>query len=283
MNELDWIKYLKKRTAKKNSQVIVGVGDDCGVVKVNDRFLLFTSDVCVENVHFKLKQISFKILGQRAIARAISDIAAVAGIPRFVGVSVGIPHRVGYRALKSIFEGILDICKKYKIQLIGGDTSRSSLLFIDVWMVGEARNIILRSGANVGDYIFITGRLGKLKFNQVPYIAIDRIQKLVRDFKITSMIDVSDGFSLDLYRILKASNKGAIVYKESIPVTTSFEDIFRGEDYEIIFTVSKDEKNIEKLKKKYFLVGRIKHKNFGYKLQEKNLQKEMPIRGFIHF
>lgn len=281
MNELAWVDFLKKHTPK-TKRVIAGIGEDCAVIANGKGYLLLSSDLFIENVHFKLGEISLKNLGGRAVARAFSDVIACAGIPEFLGVSIGIPSGITSRDLKSIYAGIKEYCQDLNVSFVGGDTSRAKILFMDIWVVGKAKKCILRSTARIGDYVFVTGVLGKLKFNEVFKLRVKEIQALVSNFKLNAMIDISDGFILDLWRILRESKKGALIYADDIPVTVSRNDIFRGEDYELIFTVSGDQ-DINYLKKKYFLVGKIKKKSFGYKIKANNKIKDIKVKGFTHF
>ena len=163
MNELQWIDYLKHK-AKPAKGLLVGIGDDCALARVGREKLLLKSDIFVEGIHFKLKNITFKDIGKRAAARVFSDFAACGGYPKFIGVSAGIPAYIKGKNLRQILDGILFICKKYKASLAGGDTSRSLKLILDIWGVGQAPKCILRSTAKVGDYIFLTGMLGKRSF-----------------------------------------------------------------------------------------------------------------------
>lgn len=281
MKELQWIEFLRKSIVRERS-VITSIGDDCAIIKNRDSYLLFTSDLFIENVHFELGEITFTDLGKRAAARALSDIVACAGIPQFLGVSIGVPQKINFKNLKSIFSGIKEYCQKYKVEIIGGDTSRSFCLFMDIWAAGRTNRYVLRSTAKVGDYIFLTGQLGKLKFNQAFDLRVKEIQSLIHNFKINSMIDISDGFVLDLFRILTMSNKGALIYGDRLPLTKDINDIHRGEDYEIIFTVDKSEE-ISSLRKKYFFVGEIKPKKFGYKIKFGREFQDVEIKGYTHF
>jgi len=212
LNELDWINFLRKK-AGKGKDVIAGIGDDCAYVKIGKEKLLLKSDLFIEGVHFIRKNISFKTIGMRAVARVLSDFAACAGLPKFVGISAGIPQNVSAESLKEILSGILEYSKKYNFSIIGGDTSKAQKLFLDIWGVGEAEKFISRSSAKKGDYIFITARLGKREFNRVFEPRIEEAQFLVKNFKVNAMIDISDGFIIDLYRILKMSGKGAVIFK----------------------------------------------------------------------
>ncbi|HDN85693.1 MAG: hypothetical protein DRP68_04500 [Candidatus Omnitrophota bacterium] len=281
MDEIGWVDFLK-RYLGRSKKVIASFGEDCAIVKEGDRFILLSSDLFVEGVHFNLKKISFKNLGKRAVTRAVSDIVACAGIPKFLGVSLGIPLSLASRGLKAIILGVKELCRAYKIEFIGGDTTKAKILFLDVWVVGETKKYVLRSSAKEGDYIFLTGKLGKLKFNQVPHLRIREIHKLVDKFKINAMIDISDGFILDLWRLLRESSKGALIYSENLPLTKGIGDIYRGEDYELIFTVPRDQ-DLTHLMKKYFLVGEVKNKEFGYKIKSGEKVKKIKIKGYLHF
>ncbi|MCD6583261.1 MAG: thiamine-monophosphate kinase [Candidatus Omnitrophica bacterium] len=281
MDEIGWVDFLK-RYLGSSKKVIASFGEDCAIVKDKDKFILLSSDLFIEGVHFDLKKISFRNLGKRAVARAVSDIVACAGIPKFLGVSLGISPSLTFRELKSIILGVKEICRASQIEFIGGDTAKAKFLFLDVWVVGETQKYVLRSSAKEGDYIFLTGRLGELKFNQVPHLRIREIHRLVEKFKINAMIDISDGFVLDLWRLLRESGKGALIYLENLPLTRGIRDIYRGEDYELIFTVSIDQ-DLSSLKKKYFLVGEIKNKEFGYKIKSKERVEKVKIKGFLHF
>jgi len=281
MNELKWIEYLRKKV-KAGKDLLVGIGDDCAVIKAGSQKLLLKSDLFIDRVHFNRGKISFENIGKRAVARVLSDFAACGGEPKFIGVSLGIPRGLDKRYLKQILNGILKLSKEYKFLLVGGDTSGSEQLVLDVWGVGSCRKPILRSGAKVGDYIFITSKLGKKPFNKPFTPRIKESQYLVKNFKVNSMIDISDGFILDLYRVLKLSKKGAILDKKDIPLTRADVDLYRGEDYELIFTIDKNEKKLNFLKKKFYLVGRIVSKASGYKIKDNNKISKVQIKGYTH-
>jgi thiamine monophosphate kinase len=97
------------------------------------------------------------------------------------------------------------------------------------------------------------------------------------------MIDVSDGFALDLYRLLKESQKGALIHKTAVPVTRGESDFHRGEDYELIFTVDKNERKIDLLRSEFYFLGTIESHKFGYKIEDNNKLNEVNITGYTHF
>lgn len=282
LKELEWINFLRQKV-KTGESTIVGIGDDCALARIGREKLLLKSDIFVEEVHFRRKNISFKDIGKRAVARVFSDFAACGGEPKFIGVSAGVPSYIKGKDLKQILEGILFMCKKYNASLVGGDTSKSSKLILDIWGVGQASRCILRSTAKVGDYIFLTGKLGRRVFNRPFEPRIKEAKELGKKFKVNSMIDISDGFVIDLYRILKVSKKGAVIFKGDVPVTKGISDFYRGEDYELIFTVDKLEKKLTLLKKKYYLVGRIKSGTFGFKWESRGEFSDVRVKGFTHF
>jgi thiamine-monophosphate kinase len=282
LRELEWVDFLKEKV-KKGKGVSVGIGDDCALVKVGRQNLLLKSDLFIEGVHFQLRKTNFKTIGMRAVARVLSDFAACAGMPKFIGISAGIPSYIKERHLINILAGILNYSRKYKFSLIGGDTSKSIKLFLDIWAVGEARKFIRRSTAKIGDYIFTSGRLGERKFNQPFEPRLREAQCLANNFKVNAMIDISDGFVLDLYRILKESKRGALLDKAGIPVTKGEIDFYRGEDYELIFTIDKSEPRLEFLKNKFYFVGVIKDKDYGYKMKIDSKIYRLEPRGYLHF
>jgi len=289
MNELKWIDYLRKKV-KPARNLLVGIGDDCAVIKAGSQKLLLKSDLFIDGVHFNRKKISFEDIGKRAVARVLSDFAACGGEPKFIGVSLGAPRGLDKKYLKQILNGILKLAKKYKFSLVGGDTSSSEQLILDVWGVGSCRKPILRSGAKVGDYIFISSKLGKRPFNRPFTPRLKESQYLIKNFKVNSMIDISDGFILDLYRVLRLSKKGAILDKKDIPLISKGtaspaggeEDLYRGEDYELIFTIGKGEKKLNFLKKKFYCVGRIVSKASGYKMKDNNKISKVQVKGYTH-
>jgi thiamine-monophosphate kinase len=282
MNELAWVDSLKKIVGKPKN-VLVGIGDDCALVRLGKERFLLKSDLFVEGVHFNLKKTSYKNIAKRAIARVLSDFAACGGIPRFIGVSAAIPKYVQPDKLNQILYGILEMGKKYKFALIGGDTGRATKLTLDIWGVGTCDKFISRSGAKTGDYIFISGPLGKLAFDE-PFIPkIAQAQYLAKKIKVNAMIDITDGFILDLHRILKESNKGALLDKKLIPITGGEKDYYRGEDYELLFTVDRSEPKLNMLKKKFFMVGKIVDKKYGYMIADKGKTQTVKVKGYTHF
>jgi len=293
IGEFGLIERLKK-SIKIDSSVIEGSGDDCAVLKFDrNRYQLFTCDMITEGVDFLAKD-KPELIGRKALAVSMSDIAACGGIPRYCLVSLGIPKNISVEKIDKISRGMFNLAREYKVNIVGGDLSRANRLTIDVSMLGivEKRNLCLRSGAKIGDIIFVTGELGgsilgkHLRF--IPRLKEARF--LVKNFKVNAMIDISDGLSQDLGHILKQSKVGAIIYEDLIPLNRqarSFrEALFMGEDFELLFTLShKEAKRLLKKNTGLFKpIGEITDQKYVLRLVEKsNKEKIIRPKGFQHF
>lgn len=284
-----------KRLIETDSSVIKGSGDDCAVLKFDRRrYQLFTCDTIVEDVDFTVKDSPY-LIGRKALAISISDIAACAGLPRYCLIAMGLPRNITFKFVDRLFKGMYNLARIYKINIVGGDISRSRKIFIDVSILGivEKKNLLLRSGARTGDIIFVTGSLGGSIFGKhlrfTPRLKESRF--LVNNFKINSMIDISDGLIQDLGHILKQSNVGAIIYENLIPMSRQARNLtdafYMGEDFELLFTLPRIEakKLLKKERLRFFKpIGEIVDKKLGLRFIDKNNQEKtlVPI-GFKHF
>ncbi len=283
-----------KKLIKTDASVVKGPGDDCAVIKFSkDKYMLFTSDMIVEGVDFTGKDRPY-LIGRKAIAVSVSDIAACAGLPRYCLVSLAMPQNSPVEFIDKLIKGMLSVAKKYGINIVGGDLSRSKQLTIDVSMLGivEKKNLVLRSGAKIGDIIFVTGKLGgsilgkHLRF--IPRLKEARF--LVKNFRVNSMIDISDGLACDLGHILEESSTGAIIYEDLIPIRQQARNLndalYGGEDFELLFTVSAYEaKKLYRKKLTGFKpIGEIVDKKYGLRLVDKRSRdKIIKPKGFQHF
>jgi len=293
IGEFGLIKRIKK-SLQSDKSVIKGSGDDCAVLEFDEnRYQLFTCDMLIENTDFRLKDSPY-LIGRKAIAASISDIASCAGLPRYCLVALGIPANTSVEFIDRLIKGMLSLARKYNINIVGGDLSRGRLLTIDVSMLGfvEKRNLVLRSGSRIGDIIFVSGKLGgsilgkHLKFT--PRLKEARF--LVNNFKVNSLIDISDGLAADLGHILEQSRVGAVIYEDLIPLSNQArglkDALYMGEDFELLFTLSR--RHARKLLLKRLInfrpIGEIRQKNYGLRLVDrKGREKIIKPAGFQHF
>lgn len=283
MREKQFISYIKRNAPVLNNNVIKSIGDDCAVIKgISDKYFLITIDSLCEKKHFDRKYFYPEEIGAKAIAVNISDICAMGGIPRHCLISIGFNKRDDQRFINKIYSSMISYLKNYGIDLIGGDTVGSDILFISVVLIGivKKQNILYRNGAKPGDIIYVTGFLGdaaagfdvlqkkprknlksfeyfSVKKHLVPLPRYMESRILSESKLVNSCIDVSDGLINDLMNITNESYCGAEIFADQIPISSSTINIARkynkdpldyalygGEDYELLFTVS--EKNNKK-------------------------------------
>jgi len=260
-SEFALIELLKKRIPRK-LQGPYGIGDDAAILpgKGQERWLL-TTDALVEGIDFtRAKMTPPELVGRKALAVNLSDIAAMGGVPYACVISLGIPPKLNERWLQQFYAGLVDLAKRYHTLCVGGDISRAREFFVSIALLGKVRlrQLVTRHGAKPGDWIMVTGRLGgsilgrHLKFEP----RIREAQFLVRRFHPTAMIDISDGFLQDLKHILKESRAGARLEITQIPISADAKRLAKGnpqkalehaltdgEDFELIFTVPNSKKD----------------------------------------
>ncbi len=299
IGEFGLIERIRKSIHYKDKNVICGIGDDAAVLKYTaDKHLLFCSDMLVEDVHFRLKKASAFWIGWKALAVNLSDIAAMAGLPKFCTVSLGLPRNLPVKFLDEFYRGLGSIAERFSVSVVGGDTNRSSKFVVDVALIGEVEKhrLVLRSGAKEGDILFVTGKLGGSIYgrhlNFIP--RVNEARTLVENFKINSMIDISDGLSSDLHHIAEESNVGAVIYEELLSLSKNCKGIndalFDGEDFELLFTLPpKEATRLIKQSHKLFKInvsriGYVDKKRCGLKIVNKdNIKMPLKKRGFEHF
>ncbi len=231
-----------------SQRVIKGIGDDTAVLPyAKGRYLLFTTDMMAENVHF-LKSMKPQAIGHKALACNISDIAAMGGLPTFAVVSLGLPKNLPVRFVEDIYKGMQALAKKFNVSIVGGDTIKSDKIIINVALLGEVeeKHLVTRHEARVGDWVFVTGPLGGSfksgkHLNFMP--RLEQAQFLVKNFKPNAMMDVSDGLAGDLNHILRQSKVGVCLDEELIPRLKGVsvkQALTDGEDFELLFTMSAD-------------------------------------------
>jgi len=301
IKDLGEIKLIERvtRGIRLDKGVVKGVGDDTAVIKwTKDKYLLFTCDMLLEDVHFKLKRATPFQIGWKALCRNISDVAAMGGMAKYALVSAALPADLPVSTAEGIFKGIKKAASKFGVNIVGGDTSRSGKIVIDISLIGEVekKNLVMRSGAKPGDVILVTGSLGgSIKGKHLRFTPrAEEARSLVKKFKINAMIDISDGLQLDLWRMLKDSGCGARIYEPLIPRSKdagSVEDaIAGGEDFELLFTMSPGEaRRLFKTmpfrsKTPLSLIGKITDRGDGYYMVKGDgTKKKLGPEGYLHF
>lgn len=270
---LDWLRARLKRARTRG--LALGLGDDAALLRLRPTCqLVVTTDLFLEDVHFRRQWMTAAQAGYKAVARALSDLAAMGAAPRFLFLSVAVPRALGRRWLEQFFRGAVKTARAFRVALAGGDLgSAQHGVVVDVTSVGEVERsrALLRSGARPGDAIFLTGTAGlaraglevlrrglerrsvfapavRTHVRPVPRCAVGRY--LVRRRLASAAIDTSDGLSTDLNHICEESKVGARIEASRIPLPATaakIRDLLRldpfslalhgGEDYELLFTV----------------------------------------------
>ena len=296
MNELRFINYMKK-SIKYGKDVIRGIGDDTAVLRYSrNKHMLFASDMLVEGVHFRKSDSYYKV-GQKCVNVNVSDIASMGGTPSYLLVSVSMPRNTVSKKAKELFRGIKFAADKFGIDIVGGDTNKGDKLVVDISLMGFAKSkqITFRNGAKPGDYIFVSGELGQGGSKHLDFVPrLKESQLLTNKFKINSIMDVSDGLLIDLWRMAKESKVGVKLYKSLIPVSNEAASIDKamvsGEEFELLCSISlKETKKIIKYIAKHnfpqmTLIGRmVTPKDGMYIIGDEGKKRVLKPEGYRHF
>lgn len=317
LGEFGLIDHLTGQLKLRNTSSVVGVGDDAAVIDNGKSLTVVSTDLLIEGIHFDLSYTPLKHLGYKSVVVNVSDIYAMNARPQQITLSLGISNRFSVEALEEFYAGVEAACNFYGVDLVGGDTSSSNRgLIISVTAIGQgqADTLTYRSKAKVGDLICITGDLGAaylglqiLEREKQLYLSNPDIQPdlegqnylIGRQLKPearkdaveafakvglvpTSMIDISDGLSSEIFHICHKSGVGAFIEESGVPIHPDSEmqaikfnldpitcALSGGEDYELLFTV--DPADLEKVKfmPDIYIAGEITPKEDGIKLHTK--------------
>ncbi len=333
LGEDELIKLLAKSfgetTATDNSskRVLKAIGDDTSVtIQSEDHLLLTTTDILQEGVHFDLSYTDPFLLGRKSVNISTSDIASMGGTSLFLLMSIALPVDTDSSFIEELYKGIKSACfeqtsqKDHTLTLIGGNTSLSKdSITIGSTVLGEVETskVVYRSGANIGDRIFVTGTLGDsalgLKLLQGgskesniatkrhldPKARTEEGVILADNYIASSMIDLSDGLASDICHIATESNVGAEIYYNKIPLSDIVENYIKdnpkeselplsgGEDYELLFTVPEDKlEKLETLRDSLpspaVEIGIITEKDVTF-LDQNGNPMTVKSKGFKHF
>ncbi len=254
LGEFGLIRHLTEDIQIQNENTVRGVGDDAAVINCGDDFMVVTSDLLVENIHFDLTYTPLTHVGYKSVVVNLSDVYAMNAIPQQITVSLAFSNRFSVEALDELYSGIKKACEEYGVDLVGGDTNSSLKgLYISISALGRVpkSRVTYRNTAQVNDAVCVTGNLGSaylglqlLEREKEVYLADPNMQptfdnqtELVRKTLLpqarkdiieqfaklnvvpTSMMDISDGLSSEILHISNQSNVGIWIYEEQIPIT----------------------------------------------------------------
>lgn len=266
VTEDELIRAIRRVLSGAGPDVIVAPGDDAAVVRPGSGDLVLTTDALVEGSHFVRATTTARDLGAKAIAVNVSDIAAMAGSPRYALCALTLSDQVDAAWTMELFGGMREACDGYGCTLVGGNLARGPEVTVAVTVTGEVApgRAVTRAGAQVGDHVVVTGELGSAaaghrikrlhrRWDEADLAAIRRADRpearvgeaqLLARHGATAMIDVSDGLTLDLSRVCEASGVGAVIRVDRLPAgprALPEEVLGGGEDYELVATMPSSE------------------------------------------
>ncbi|PQJ80158.1 thiamine-phosphate kinase [Polaribacter porphyrae] len=329
LGEFGLINHITKYFKVEHKSTVKAVGDDAAVLDASELQTLVTTDLLIEGVHFDLSYMPLKHLGYKAVMVNLSDVYAMNGKAEQITVSIAVSNRFPLEAIEELYAGIQLACDTYKVDLVGGDTTSSTKgMLISVTAIGKAdkEDIVYRSGAKETDLIVVSGDLGaaylglqvlerekqvfKVDPNNQPDLdnytyLIERqlkpearkdISGLLKELEVkpTSMIDISDGLSSELFHICTQSKVGCKIYEDKLPldpqVISTCEEfeldstmvaLSGGEDYELLFTVPISDFDKVKANPNFSIIGHITAENQGLQLITRaNQEIELKAQGW---
>jgi thiamine-monophosphate kinase len=253
LGEFGLIEHISKSIELTNKESVKGIGDDAAVIDSGNESIVVSTDMLAEGVHFDLMFHPLRHLGYKSVVVNLSDIYAMNATPKQILVSIALSNRFSLEAIDEFYSGMLTACERYKVDLVGGDTTSSkSGLVISITAIGTVpkNKIVYRNGAKESDLICVSGDLGgaymglqllereKRIFMENPKIQPDlsnndyilerqlkpearkEIIEKLNELNVipTSMIDISDGLSSEILHICRQSNVGAEIYEDKIPI-----------------------------------------------------------------
>jgi len=253
--------------------VVQGIGDDCAIVRIFDKLMAVSTDMSIQDVHFRLEYTSADHIGWKAAASSLSDLAAMGATPMFALVSLSCPPEMEVHFIENLYHGISGVLSKYGVIIIGGDTTGGDKLILDVIVIGAIRGnrFLRRSGALDGDVLAVTGTPGIAAAglhalnhgHDAPHLAARHFQPhprvpeghwLCLNDAINSAIDVSDGLFQDAGHLSRASGLGVDIQTSALKPDGELEEycavhdldpirfmLTGGEDYELLFSITRDQ------------------------------------------
>jgi thiamine-monophosphate kinase len=255
---IDWVRQRERTRAVRSPWTRLGIGDDCAILDVGAHSnLLVTTDMLMDGRHFRLEADGPERVGHKALGVNLSDIAAMAGVPRAALVAIALPHAGASTLARGVYDGMASLAERFGVDLVGGDTNAwDGPLVVCVTLLGEAtsRGAVCRNGAKAGDAILVTGALGGSLFAGRHLRVEPRIAEALAlhgAAPLHAMIDISDGLASDLSHILvESGGLGAILDETAIPIHSDADEMSQadgvtaldhalndGEDFELCVVV----------------------------------------------
>jgi thiamine-monophosphate kinase len=315
VGERELIAAIRKRAlqtgARKKGILSLGIGDDCAILRPRrNQEVVVTTDLSLENVHFKRQWHPPESVGHRCLARGLSDLSAMGARPEAAFLSLALPEELKGEWLERFFDGLLALAERCQVPLAGGDTAKAPMVIADIVLLGSVPKgeALLRSGARAGDLLYVTGALGGsaaelLALEQQPanfsgtstagHPHLYPEPRLAAGRKLrrlaTAAIDVSDGLSTDLAHLCDESGLSAEIDAAALPVdarATLEQALHGGEDYELLFTAPHKQLIIKNLGGvSVHPIGRMKKrgKDPQVTLDRDGVRTELMAAGWEHF
>ena len=295
-------KELVKYIISNSSDIIP---DDTAVTQLNDSNLISTCDMLIQSRHFP-KNMSYFEMGFKSVTVNVSDLAAMGAEPLGFLLSIAMPKEFSLDSFKEIIAGVLDACNYYSIPLIGGDTNEASEIIISGTALGLCDRPLMKNSYEIGDLLVITGGIGlaalgfNLELQDNIYVnkalkPIARLNEgiLINQAGATSATDITDGLASELYEI-KKDGFGFVIYEEMLDITEEYKQLAYeldlnyldlilhiGEDFELLFTISKD--NLDNLDIDYKVIGQVTDSDKVELILENGLAREIINKGYEHY
>ncbi|HXG60128.1 MAG TPA: thiamine-phosphate kinase [Planctomycetota bacterium] len=300
MSELELLRWIRARLPRRNGRIVVDSGDDAAVLRLGRGLAVFKIDSVLEGVHFDRRTARPEDIGHKAMARPLSDVAAMGAVPAFALAAMMIPREMEESEVRRVILGMERTARRFGVAIVGGDVaSHAGGLALSVALLGEVRGgpPLRRSGARPGDALAVTGALGgSLLGKHLRFVPrVREAQEIRRRFRVRAMIDLSDGLLRDLGHLCEAGGVGAALEEARIPISAAARTMARrdgrspldhaladGEDYELLFALPAEEGPALERARLGRVIGRVERRP-GLRLARRDGREEvLEARGWEH-